>query len=217
MTAETTRRQSPLGHRAAELAGAPTSVRLREVPFLTQLDLRVDPVGPAAGAVARILGAPLPTEPNTAVRSGALTTMWLGPDEFLVLAPADPTDILADPTDVLATDLESDLESDLETDLRRAVADEDGAVVDVSAHRTTIELSGDRVLDVLAKGCSLDLHPSVFTVGRCEQVLLGRAPVLLLARGGDSPAYLLLVRSSFATYVADWLLDASLEYAGTDG
>ena len=128
--------------------------------------------------------------------------MWLGPDEFLVLAPADPTDVLA---------------SDLETDLRRALADEDGAVVDVSAHRTTIELSGDRVLDVLAKGCSLDLHPSVFTVGRCEQVLLGLAPVLLLARGGDGPAYLLLVRSSFATYVADWLLDASLEYAGTDG
>ena len=204
MTAET-RRRSPLGHRAAELVGAPAGVRLREVPFLTQLDLRVDPGGPAAGAVAQLLGAPLPTEPNTAVRSGELTTMWLGPDEFLVVAPADPTDVRA-----------TGFATALESDLRRAVAGENGAVVDVSAHRTTIELSGDRVLDVLAKGCSLDLHPNVFTVGRCEQVLLGRAPVLLLARGGDSPAYLLLVRSSFATYVADWLLDASLEYAGSD-
>ncbi|WP_411284648.1 sarcosine oxidase subunit gamma [Lapillicoccus sp.] len=204
MTADT-RRRSPLGHRAAELAANPTGVGLREVPFLTQLDLRVDPVGPAAGAVAQLLGAPLPTEPNTAVRSGELTTMWLGPDEFLVVAPADPTDVRA-----------TGFATALGTDLLHAVEGENGAVVDVSAHRTTIELSGDRVLDVLAKGCSLDLHPSVFTVGRCEQVLLGLAPVLLLARGGERPAYLLLVRSSFATYVADWLLDASLEYAGSD-
>ena len=40
-------------------------------------------------------------------------------------------------------------------------------------------------------------------------------PVLLLSRGDDA-SYWLLVRASFATYLADWLLDASSEYAEGD-
>ena len=63
--AETTTRRSPLGHRAADLAAAPAAVRLRELPFLTQLNLRLDPAGPAAEAVGETLGAPLPTRSNT--------------------------------------------------------------------------------------------------------------------------------------------------------
>ena len=55
--AETTTRRSPLGHRAADLAAAPAAVRLRELPFLTQLNLRLDPAGPAAEAVGETLGA----------------------------------------------------------------------------------------------------------------------------------------------------------------
>ena len=39
---------------------------LRELPFLTQLNLRLDPAGPAGEAVAEVLGAPLPTRSYTA-------------------------------------------------------------------------------------------------------------------------------------------------------
>lgn len=196
-TVEMTMRNSPLGHRSAELAATPAAVHLREVPFLAQLDLRLDAEGPSAQDVGATLGTRLPSQPNTTGRSGDLDVLWLGPDEWLVVAPGGAPE-------------------ELEASLRLALGTQDGIVVDVSAQRTVIEISGPRAREVLAKGCSLDLHPSVFTQGRCAQVLLARAQVLLLSRGGDVPTYWLLVRASFATYVADWLLDASLEYAEGD-
>lgn len=190
-------RNSPLGHRSAELAASPAAARLCEVPFLTQLDLRLDAHGPAAQAVGEALGTGLPGQPNTAARSGDLDVLWLGPDEWLVVVPAVAPQAL-------------------ERSLRLALGTQDGAVVDVSAHRTVIELSGPRAGEVLAKGCSLDLHPSIFPQGRCAQVLLALAPVLLMSRGGEVPTYWIFVRSSFAPYMADWLLDASIEYSQGD-
>jgi sarcosine oxidase subunit gamma len=193
VTAESAGRRSPLGHLGAQLAATPPGVRIAELPFLTQFNLRVDPDGQASRSVGDVLGAALPTRANTAIAAGDVTVLWLGPDEWLVLAP------------------EGRQES-LEKALRQAIGTEPGAVVDLSAHRTTVELTGERAREVLAKGCSLDLHPRVFAPGSCAQVLLAQAPVLLVAREGDHPAYWLLVRVSFATYVADWLLDACVEY-----
>ena len=82
--------------------------------------------------------------------------------------------------------------------------------VDVSAHRTTLELRGPRARDVLMTGCALDLHPSVFAVGASAQTMLAQAQVVLHRVGPDT--YRLLVRASFARYLADWLLDAMIEH-----
>jgi sarcosine oxidase subunit gamma len=196
VTAESAGPRSPLGHLTVELAATPPGIGIAELPFLTQFNLRVDPTGPAARSLEEVLVAALPTRPNTAVATGDLTVLWLGPDEWLVVAPEGQRE-------------------PLEKALRQAIGTEPGAVVDLSAHRTTVELTGERASEVLAKGCSLDLHPAVFTPGSCAQVLLAQAPVLLLAREGDAPTYWLLVRASFATYVATWLLDACLEYTVT--
>ncbi len=160
----------------SETAGA---LRIAEVPFLTQLNVRA-----TAGAS---LGVPLPAEPNTYARDGDLLVLWLGPDEWLVLAPPD--------TD----DLERRLRSDLPPG---------GAVIDVSAQRTALRLSGSAVRDVLARGCALDLHPQVLT-GRCAQTMVARTQAILIDEAGE---FLVLVRSSFAGYLGDWLLDAATEY-----
>ena len=45
----------------------------------------------------------------------------------------------------------------------------------------------------------------LFRSGQCVQTLIQKAGVLIEARGDDD--YLLLVRPSFAAYVAEWLLD----------
>ena len=82
-----------------------------------------------------------------------------------------------------------------------------GAAVDLSANRTTLELRGPASRDVLAAGCALDLHPRAFRPGRCAQTLLARAQVVLEQVDAE-PAYRLLVRGSFAGYVATWLADA---------
>lgn len=83
--------------------------------------------------------------------------------------------------------------------------------VDVSANRTTIRLGGPHARDILEKGCTLDLHPRAFTTGHCAQTTVARTQVILWQLSAD-PAYHLLVRGSFAQYLADWLVDAAREY-----
>ena len=62
-------------------------------------------------------------------------------------------------------------------------------MVDLSANRTTFELSGPRARAVLEKGCALDLHPRSFTPGTALNTEVGNIPVVLWQdRGGKLPA-----------------------------
>jgi sarcosine oxidase subunit alpha len=81
-----------------------------------------------------------------------------------------------------------------------------GSAVDVSAQRTVLELSGPEAHDILMTGCPIDLHPTVFEAGQHAQTLLGQAQVIL--QRGDDTTFRIFVRSSFASYLAEWLLDA---------
>lgn len=114
-------------------------------------------------------------EPPMAPNTVLGDAIWLGPDEWLVLGGRE-----------------------------EEYADRPAAV-DVSANRVCLELSGDGAADVLARGCALDLHASVFPPGRCAQTLVARAQVILW-RTDD--AFRLLVRPSFADYLRAWLRDA---------
>lgn len=186
-------RQSPLATAGAALAALPASVRAAEVPFLTQLNLRLDPAGAAADPVAKVLGVPLPTAPCTSMRSGTYEMLWMGPDEWLVLAP-----------DGAADELRAALVDAIGTDVH-------GAVTDVSAQRFAVSLSGRSAREVLAKGCSIDLHPSVAPSGRCVQTLLAQTGVVVVVHDDTATDFLLLVRSSFVQYFVDWLVDATAE------
>ncbi|UUU20431.1 sarcosine oxidase subunit gamma [Streptomyces sp. DSM 40750] len=196
-TALTAPPRSPLAHAADRLATATRTsqgaVRLAELPFLTQLDVRLDAKGAAADAIGLALDLQLPLEPNTVVRAGELAALWLGPDEWLLVGPPGG-------------------ERDLESRIRTAAADEPVSVTDVSAQRTTLLVAGPRARDLLAHGCALDLHPRAFGAGRCAQTTLGRTQIVLVARDEPGAGFWVLVRSSFAGYLADWLLDAAAEY-----
>jgi sarcosine oxidase subunit gamma len=191
--ADTLERMSPLQPWAARFAQLSDSVAIVEEPFVTMVDLRVDPAGPGAQAAEELFGVELPTTASTYAKSGDTTVIWQGPDEWLVTGTA-----LAGP--------------DLEARVREAVAPHGGAAVDVSGQRTTLRLSGSHSRDVLAKGCALDLHPRAFGEGIAAETRLGQAGVILLAVDGSGADYRILVRSSFARYLADWLLDAAEEY-----
>ncbi|WP_426504497.1 sarcosine oxidase subunit gamma [Dactylosporangium sp. McL0621] len=88
---------------------------------------------------------------------------------------------------------------------------EDGSTLDVSDTRVGFAVRGPQARSVLAHGCALDLHPAAFPVGSCAQTMLARAAVVLMLVA-DEPVFWLLVRSSFARYVAEWLDDAAVEY-----
>ena len=172
------------------LTDLPAGLQMEAVPFLTQLSLRLDPTSPAVPAIEQILGHPLPA-PCTFTRSEQADVLWLGPDEFLILAPTDAR-------------------SELPQQLRAAIGDEFASVIDVSAQRTTLRLSGPLARDILARGCAIDLDPRTSPTGTCVQTLLAQTGVILLV---DNPTSIsLLVRPSFAPYLTAWLSDACTEF-----
>jgi len=74
-----------------------------------------------------------------------------------------------------------------------------------------IRLSGSNAANLLAKGCTLDLHPRAFHTGQCAQTGLARANILL-SKVDDAPSFDVFVRRSFAEYLALWLQHAGAEY-----
>ncbi|GAA0948840.1 hypothetical protein GCM10009559_48670 [Pseudonocardia zijingensis] len=192
MTAELSRTGALHGW-SGRFAALPDGVQIVTEPFVAMADVRLDPAGPAAADVAAHVGVALPGRPSW-VDGDTARAIWLGPDEWLVTSPFQAP-------------------GDLEAGLRAAVAGR-GAVVDVSAQRTTLRLRGEHVRDLLATGCALDLHPRAFPAGSAAQTTLGLAGVVLLALDDAGRHYQLLVRSSFARYLATWLLDAATEFRG---
>jgi sarcosine oxidase subunit gamma len=117
-----------------------------------------------------------PVAQNTTAEIDGKQVVWLGPDEWLAIGASE-----ADYPDA-------------------------SAAVEVSANRVVLVLEGDDAADVLAQGCSLDLHRSVFGPGTCAQTSLARAQVILVRP--DDERFLILVRPSFAPYLRTWLEDA---------
>ncbi|MQA79476.1 MAG: sarcosine oxidase subunit gamma [Streptosporangiales bacterium] len=190
------RRRSPLDALARDLAatGGPGSVTFTEWPFRVQVELRVARDGDLGG-LEDVLGLALPERVGAFAVAGERQASCLGPRWWLV-------------TDVPEPDVR--LECALAGELR-ASGGEDVSAVDVSAQRTTIDVAGPHARDVLAHGCSLDLHPREFAPGRCAQTMLAKAQVVL-QQLDDVPTYRLAVRASFADYLGRWLLDAATEY-----
>ena len=185
-------RQPALG--GAQLA--PRGIRLGE-RALGKIDLRGPPAERAfMSGVGRVLDLLLPTEPNTAATKNRVTALWLGPDQWLLVCPADDSTLFIG-------------------SLQEALADSPCAITDVSDGRTALWLEGPSAREVLAKGCPLDLHPRAFPPGSCAQTLLGKADVLLHLRADDpspGPSFDLYVGRSFAHYLWAWLEDAGREY-----
>jgi len=184
---------SPLHGWDQKFSELPQSVTITEEPFVAMVDLWVDPTGPGAAAAAAVLGFDLPTAASTSAGTDAVTAVWLGPEEWLITTRSQPAPAL-------------------ESDLRAAVTPHGGAAIDVSGQRTTLRLRGAHARDVLEKGCSLDLHPTVFVRSTAAQTMLGLAGVILIALDDRGTDYRILVRSSFARYLAEWLIDAAEEF-----
>lgn len=92
------------------------------------------------------------------------------------------------------------------------VAHPDAHVVDVSAQRTTIVLTGEHAERLVAHGCPIDL--SRLGPGEATQGTLAGAQVIL-QRTPDTirpDTIRVLVRSAFARHLAAWLTDAASEY-----
>lgn len=152
----------------------------------TRLTLRgAAQVGAAAG---RTLGLEIPTIACRANATGERAALWLGPDEWLLIAPVAEGEAL-------------------ERSLCAALEGLPHSLVDVSHRQMAFAVSGARAATLLASGCPLDLDERAFPVGMCTRTMFAKAEVVLWR---TAPAtFRLEVWRSFAAYVSQYLADAA--------
>ena len=191
---EVPKTESPLAEfwrrRNSKANPANAGLRFTERPFLTHLNLRGDPNDRSLqAAVQSALQLNLPVVANTTSSSSDTSILWLGPDEWLVITTAGKA-------------------TQLEASIGRENSSLHYALTDVSSGQTVLSVSGPNVLDVLEQGCALDLDPAKFKAGECAQTHLGKSNITIW-HPSESVAYNIVVRRSFADYVALWLEDAA--------
>jgi sarcosine oxidase, subunit gamma len=139
-------------------------------------------------------GAAFAEEACRAARHGARSTLWLGPDEYLLLdaAPGSPAAV-ADA-------------------LERALADTPHALVDISHRQFALEISGPHAAAILNGACPLDLELSEFPIDMCTRTALAKADIVLWRTGAD--AFHVEVWRSFSGYVTGILAEIAQEFYG---
>ncbi len=167
-------------------------IRIGIEPGLCHINLRGDPGSVEfIDAVNSVLQQDLPLAANT-MTTGNNRIYWLGPNEWLIISS-----------------LEKD--KDRVTNLRESVRGQHACVTDLSGGQLALRINGPHARDVLAKGCTLDFHPSVFHSGHCAQSGLAKTGVLI-GLLDDGSEFEIVVRRSFVDYLAHWLQHAAEEF-----
>jgi sarcosine oxidase, subunit gamma len=169
-----------------------SSLHIQWQTDLSVLSLRGEGADIAQG-VELALGVALPLQANTTHEQNGVRCVWVSPDDYFVISSNGQA-------------------AAHEVKLRQKLQGKHFAVTDVSSGYYRLSLSGSAACSMLAQGCPLDLHPSVFGLGQCAGSHFFKAS-LWLWRVSNAPRFDLLVRRSFAPYVDTLLRKASLEYA----
>lgn len=150
------------------------AVTITEQPPATRISLRLADREAAAG----VLGLDLPSRIGLRAVAGDRSALCLGPDEWLIEAPA--------PTGAALTATLGDLAARLPL-----------SAVEVSDREITLALEGPAVLDLLATGCPLDL--ARMPPGAGTRTVFDTVQVVLTREAEDR--FHLTVWRSFAPHV----------------
>ncbi|WP_430511919.1 sarcosine oxidase subunit gamma [Pannonibacter phragmitetus] len=145
---------------------------------------------PAQEAIASVLGTALPQKPLTAAVSGSKAALWLGPDEWLMLAP------------------ETDLDA-FQAAAESAVSGLAASVTDISHRQDAVLVTGSKAVWLLNTGVFLDFSLAAFPVGMVTRTLFHKAEVVLWRISED--CFVLESWRSFLPYVLEHMEDAALE------
>jgi methylglutamate dehydrogenase subunit D len=178
-------------HGVKEGAAGLTMVELGDFE-LVQVMARRGQWSAVAQACAEGYGKAAPASPQAIEADGALL-IWSGPDQFQVLSGQEQGSAMERARTAFA-----------------GIA----SLSEQSDGRSLLRISGARARDMLAKVCSLDLHPAVFPVGAAAATSVDHTSVNLW-RGNDAggeAVFNLLVLATFAESLWHTLLDSGAEY-----
>jgi sarcosine oxidase, subunit gamma len=139
-------------------------------------------------ACGMAFGVEPPSRLGPAGQSERRAALWLGPDEWLLIADS-----------VDAADIGGVLESVLEGTAH--------SLVDVSHRQIGLIASGPAAARVLNAGCPLDLDPHAFPVGFATRTLFDKVEIVLWRHAGTT--FHIEVWRSFAPYLVGSLAEAA--------
>lgn len=170
-----------------QATAATLSVRERAPVPMATLRLRHPSVADL-DRIGALLGTALPTVPNRAT-GDAVRVIWVGLDEWLIIG------------DIASHAMIEGAAGDAAAALCLAMGD----------GRCTYDVTGADAADLLAKGTSLDLHPSVFAEGMSAMTLFAQINVII-DRPPGLEGFRLIFDIGFRDYLHLWFRDALVEF-----
>ena len=166
---------------------APLTIAM--VPPATRLAIRGS--GEAVKTLGDGFGMALPQDACRANSNASRAALWLGPDEWLLIAPEGEAPALV-------------------AWMADALGETPGSIVDVSDRNAGIEVRGARAAEAINGFCPLNLHIDAFPVGMCTRTVFGKAEIVLWRTAMES--FRIEVWRSFAPYLLGCLEEAAREY-----
>lgn len=125
-----------------------------------------------------------------AATDGTRATLWLGPDEQLLLAPDGEI-------------------AGIEASIARALPDQAYALVDVSHRQVGFSIHGPQAEWLLESQCPLPLNLRDFPLGMCTRTMFGKAEIVLWRPAEQ--VFRVEVWRSFSLYVVQLLHEVARE------
>ena len=163
------------------------SVSVKEISPVMKINLR-GKKREFFAKVGQILSVILPTESNTSTSNQELSALWLSPDEWMVYTNNKNKEIF----DRVFKEISS---------LNY------GAVTNVSDQWVCINISGDKLYELLSMSCPFDFSKFKDTKGSTTQTIINHIDVIIHNLGDNNIN--LFVRRSFSNHLWDWLNDGA--------
>ena len=170
-----------------------TGLTVKEISPLMKLNLR-GKNREFLSTIGKNINMILPMEANTSSSSDNYTSMWLSPDEWLVVANN-------------AVDKENNNYQIEELLFNKISKTNLGAVTDVSDQFVMINLTGEKIFDLLSAGCPFNFNKFKTKKGSVTQTLLLQIDVIIYLK--EINTVNLFVRRSYSEHLMSWIDDTA--------
>ena len=144
--------------------------------------------------VGKNLNMLLPTEANTSSVSDKLTSIWLSPDEWMIVSNET----------IQKDNNRYELEESLYNNISKTNL---GAVTDVTDQFVLLELKGENIFELFASGSPFNFSEFKEKKGSTTQTLLNNIDVIVHHK--DENLVNLFVRRSFSEHLCSWINDSA--------
>ena len=144
--------------------------------------------------VGKQLDMILPTEANTSSSSSKLTSIWLSPDEWMVVS-----------NEITKKDTN---QYEIEENLYNSISKTNlGAVVNVTDQFVMLEIEGSKIYELFSSGSSFNFNEFKEKKGSTTQTLLNNIDVIIQNKSENLVN--LFVRRSFSEHLFSWINDSA--------